>query len=75
MSCFYVLNFTPFASNLSYICLCGSVFGIRNQRGPEYGSNLDPDPQHCLEDTIQYNTIPFLISVPESVSTVPWAPQ
>ena len=52
MSCFYVLNFTPFASNLSYICRCGSVFGIRNQRGPEYGSNLDPDPQHCLEDTI-----------------------
>ena len=31
----YVFNLTPFASNLSYICL--------------YGSNLDsdPDPQHC----------------------------
>ena len=30
------------------ICLCGSgsVFGIRIHKGPEYGSKLDPDPQH-----------------------------
>ena len=48
----FVFNLTPFASNLSYICLSGfgSVFGIpvriRIHKGPEYGSNLDPDPQH-----------------------------
>ena len=40
--------YTPYASNLSYIYLrgSGSVFGIRIHKGPEYGSNLDPDPQH-----------------------------
>ena len=44
----YVFNLTPFVSNLSYISLSGPVFGIRIRihKGPEYGSNLDPDPQH-----------------------------
>ena len=28
----------------------GSVFGIRIQVAPEYGSNTDPDPQHCVQE-------------------------
>ena len=37
-----------FVSYLSYFHLCGCVFGIRVRilKVPEYGSNLDPDPQH-----------------------------
>ena len=39
----------PCVSNLSYIYLSGPVFGIRIRihKGPEYGSNLYPDPQPC----------------------------
>ena len=48
-----ILNLTFFASILTYICMCGSgsVFRmrIRIQEAPEYGSNRDPDPQHCLK--------------------------
>ena len=31
-----------------YICGCGSEFGIRIRmhKATEYGSNMDPDPQH-----------------------------
>ena len=44
----YILNLTPFTSILSYIYMSGSgsVFGIRIQKAPDYGSNTDPDPQH-----------------------------
>ena len=49
----FCLNLTHFATHLSYIFMCGSgsVLGIRIriQKAPEYGSNTDPDPQHCLE--------------------------
>ena len=33
------------------MCGSGSVFRIRirMQEAPEYGSNTDPDPQHCYE--------------------------
>ena len=48
----FVLNITPFTSYLSCFHLCGSVFGIRIHKIPEYGSNLDPDPKHCLCLTI-----------------------
>ena len=48
----FVLNITPFTSYLFCFHLCGSVFGIRIHKIPEYGSNLDPDPKHCLCLTI-----------------------
>ena len=32
----YISNLTPFVSILSYF-----------YKAPEYGSNTDPDPQHC----------------------------
>ena len=39
--------------NVYYIYLCGSgsVFGtqIRIHKGPDYGSNLDPDTKHWLK--------------------------
>ena len=42
-------SITTFSSNLSYIYLfgSGSVFGIwiLVLKGPEYGSNFNPDPQ------------------------------
>ena len=45
-----LVNRKLFASNLSYIYLSwsGSVFGIRIRihKVPEYGSNLELDPQH-----------------------------
>ena len=42
---------------LSQLSLCvtcvdpdnGYVFGIRIHKGPEYGSNLDPDLQHLIK--------------------------
>ena len=44
----------PKHGNLYYTCMCGSgsVFRIRIliQKGPEYGSNTDPDPKHCFKD-------------------------
>ena len=47
----YILNLASFASILTYISMCGSVsvfrIRIRIQEAPEYGSNTDPDPQHC----------------------------
>ena len=49
-------NLTPFASNLSNIYPpgSGSMLGIRIRihKGPEYGSNLDPDSQHCKKSKI-----------------------
>ena len=35
------------------MCGSGSVLRIRIriQKAPEYGSNIDPDPQHCLKPT------------------------
>ena len=49
-----ILHLTSFPSILTYICICGSgsVFRIRIriQEAPEYGSNTDPDPQHCFEE-------------------------
>ena len=35
------------------MCGSGSVFRIRIriQEAPEYGFNMDPDPQHCLLGT------------------------
>ena len=49
----YILNLTSSAPILTYICLCGSgsLFAIRIQEAPEYGSNTDPDPQHCFQQT------------------------
>ena len=43
--CTFIL--TPFSFELSciYQSGSGSVFGIRIHKGPENGSNLDPDPQ------------------------------
>ena len=45
----YILNLTPFVSILSFFYMCGSgsVFWIRIRihKAPEYGSNMDPDPQ------------------------------
>ena len=37
---------------------CGSVFGIRIWilKGPEYGSNVDPDPQRWLKYAIPVGT-------------------
>ena len=29
--------------------MCGSGIWIQIQEAPEYGSNMDPDPQHCCE--------------------------
>ena len=50
---FISLNLIPIASMLSYMYsyMSGSVFGIRIRihKAPEYGSNTDPDPQHCLK--------------------------
>ena len=47
----YILNLISFAFILYYFYMCGSgsVFRIRIriQEAPEYGSNTDPDPQHC----------------------------
>ena len=37
----YVSNLTPFASILTYICMCGS--------GSKKLLNTDPDPQHCTK--------------------------
>ena len=50
----YVLNLTSFVYILSYICRCGSrsVFRIRIQKAREYGSNTDPDPQHCSQPEV-----------------------
>ena len=31
------------------MCGSGSVFGIRIQKSPEYGSNTDPDVQNWLK--------------------------
>ena len=31
------------------MCGSGSVFRIRIQDAPEFGSNTYPDPQHCLK--------------------------
>ena len=45
----FILNLTPFASNLSLFFLCGSVYVIRMHKVTEYGSNLDPDPQHWFK--------------------------
>ena len=48
-------NVTHFASNLSctgiHLCGSGSVLGIPVQihKGHEYGSNLNPDPQHGVK--------------------------
>ena len=44
---FYVFNLAPFASKLFYPM---PVLAVRILKGPEYGSNLDPDPdpQHWL---------------------------
>ena len=46
----FFFNLTPLASNLSYFS--GSVFGIqiRIHKVPEYGSKLDPDPQHLCHN-------------------------
>ena len=30
------------------MCGSGSVFRIRIHKAPEYGSNTEPDPQHCF---------------------------
>ena len=43
----YISNLTPFVSILSYF-----------YKAPEYGSNTDPDPQHC-----GYLTRSFFMSV------------
>ena len=48
----YILNLKSSASILTYICMCGSesefCIWIRIHEAPEYGSNTDPDPQHCF---------------------------
>ena len=42
----FVFNPKPFASKLSYFYLCEYEFGSVPELNT-YGSNLDPDPQHC----------------------------
>ena len=60
------------------MCGSGFVFGIRIriqiriQKTPEYGSNTDPDPQHCLHycETVVHtymdrgghiNAVPYMV--------------
>ena len=74
----YVFNLTPFAKNVSYIYLCGSgslfVIRIRIHKGPEYGSNQDPDPQQGQQKRKDYilttwrNEIPNISGELESTS-------
>ena len=48
----FILNLISFAFILFYIYMCGSgsvfLIRIRIQKAPEYGSNMDPDPQDWI---------------------------
>ena len=54
----YIVNLISFAFIFYYFYMCGSgsvfririhiLIRIRIQEAPEYGSNKDPDPQHCF---------------------------
>ena len=48
----FILNLISFAFISFYIYMCGSesvfLIRIRIHKAPEYGSNMDPDPQHCF---------------------------
>ena len=59
---FLVFNLTPFASNFShfYLFRFGSVFRKRIHKIAEYGSNLDPDPQHKAHVLSLFQTPGFL---------------
>ena len=83
----FILNLTSFAFIVFryYIYMYGfrSIFWIRIQIAPEYGSNTDPDPQHfaieaswgelqyCLRDELCTLYLPALVTPFWSTSTLP----
>ena len=59
----YTLNLTSFVSILTYNFVSGSGFvlgiRIRIQKAPEYRSNTDPDPQHCIQRIMNTYYVPL----------------